>query len=69
MGLHITQVNLHIGRKYLESASVHHEEEKNMQVVLHVYDLSQGMARQFSTMLLGRQFDGIWHTGVYVYGR
>ena len=38
-------------------------------VVLHVYDLSRGMATQFSPMLLGKQLDGIWHTGVVVYER
>eukprot|EP01134_Creolimax_fragrantissima_P004572 CFRG4572T1 len=38
-------------------------------VVLHVYDLSQGMARSFSQQILGQQIDGIWHTGVVVYGR
>ena len=34
------------------------------QVSLNVYDLSQGMARQFSPMFLGRQIDGVWHTGI-----
>ncbi|KAI0567331.1 PPPDE peptidase [Gracilaria domingensis] len=38
-------------------------------VTLHVYDLSQGMARQLSPMLIGKQIDGIWHTGVEVYNR
>jgi PPPDE putative peptidase domain/PUL domain len=36
-------------------------------VTLNVYDLSQGMARQMSPMLLGKQLDGIWHTGVVVF--
>jgi hypothetical protein len=38
-------------------------------VVLRLYDLSQGMARELSPSLLGVQIDGIWHTGVFVYGR
>ena len=38
-------------------------------VEIHLYDLSQGMARQFSPMFLGKQIDGIWHTGIVVYGR
>ncbi|DBA03357.1 TPA: hypothetical protein N0F65_004634 [Lagenidium giganteum] len=38
-------------------------------VELRVYDLSRGMAKQLSTALLGKQFDGIWHTGVHVYGK
>eukprot|EP01017_Pseudomicrothorax_dubius_P017320 TRINITY_DN1957_c0_g1_i4.p1 TRINITY_DN1957_c0_g1~~TRINITY_DN1957_c0_g1_i4.p1 ORF type:complete len:592 (+),score=138.44 TRINITY_DN1957_c0_g1_i4:61-1836(+) len=37
-------------------------------VTLFIYDLSQGMARQMSRQLVGRQIDGIWHTGVVVYG-
>lgn len=37
-------------------------------VVLQVYDLSQGMARSMSRMILGKQIDGIWHTSVVVYG-
>eukprot|EP00762_Andalucia_godoyi_P005779 ANDGO_06904.mRNA.1 DeSI-like protein At4g17486 len=37
-------------------------------VTLHVYDLSRGMARQLSPMLLGKYIDGIWHTGIVVYG-
>lgn len=38
-------------------------------VKLHLYDLSQGMAKQFSGSMLGKQIDGIWHTGIVVYGR
>jgi hypothetical protein len=30
-------------------------------VQLHVYDLSNGMARQMSRQLTGRQIDGIWY--------
>ena len=30
---------------------------------LYVYDLSKGMARQFSALFLGKHFDGVWHTG------
>lgn len=37
-------------------------------VKLYIYDLSQGMARQMSMSLTGRQIDGIWHTSVVVYG-
>eukprot|EP00741_Cyanophora_paradoxa_P000460 tig00000405_g448.t1 len=37
-------------------------------VTLHVYDLSQGMARAFSSAILGKSIEGIWHTGVVVYG-
>lgn len=37
-------------------------------MVLHVYDLSMGMAASLSQALIGRQLDGLWHTGVYVHG-
>ncbi|XP_073134189.1 uncharacterized protein [Henckelia pumila] len=35
---------------------------------LHVYDLSQGLARQLSTTCFGKAIEGIWHTGIVVYG-
>ncbi|OQR81089.1 peptidase [Achlya hypogyna] len=37
-------------------------------VALHVYDLSRGLARQMSASLLGMHIEGVWHTGVSVYG-
>ncbi|KAH7913980.1 PPPDE putative peptidase domain-containing protein [Hygrophoropsis aurantiaca] len=37
-------------------------------VQLYVYDLSNGMARQMSAQLTGRQIDGIWHTSIVVFG-
>ena len=39
------------------------------QVKLLVYDLSRGLASQLSEAILGQRIDGIWHTGVLVYGR
>ncbi|EER13511.1 conserved hypothetical protein [Perkinsus marinus ATCC 50983] len=39
-----------------------------IKVQAHLYDLSQGMARQMSPMILGKQIEGIWHTGVVVFG-
>ncbi|KAH9287800.1 hypothetical protein KI387_031917, partial [Taxus chinensis] len=44
-------------------------EEEGEKVVLNVYDLSQGLARQLSSSFLGRVIEGIWHTGVVVYGK
>ncbi|KAI0345887.1 DUF862-domain-containing protein [Trametopsis cervina] len=38
-------------------------------VQLYVYDLSNGLARQLSRQLTGRQIDGIWHTSVVVFGK
>lgn len=37
--------------------------------MLHVYDLSQGLARQWSSLILGTQLEGIWHTGIVVFSR
>ncbi|KAI9462222.1 PPPDE putative peptidase domain-containing protein [Boletus coccyginus] len=38
-------------------------------VKLYVYDLTNGMARQLSLQLTGRQIDGVWHTSVVVFGK
>ncbi|CAM9244444.1 unnamed protein product, partial [Ectocarpus fasciculatus] len=38
-------------------------------VKLLVYDLSNGMAANMSEAVLGQRIDGVWHTGVLVYGR
>jgi len=37
-------------------------------VKLYVYDVTRGMARGLSMALLGRQLDGVWHTGIVAYG-
>ncbi|CAH9074341.1 unnamed protein product [Cuscuta epithymum] len=42
--------------------------EEGQKVLLNVYDLSQGLARQMSAAFLGKTIEGIWHTGVVVYG-
>jgi hypothetical protein len=38
-------------------------------VIVYQYDLTQGMARSMSAMYLGKQIEGVWHTGVCVFGR
>ncbi|KIP02871.1 hypothetical protein PHLGIDRAFT_16251 [Phlebiopsis gigantea 11061_1 CR5-6] len=38
-------------------------------VQVYVYDESHGLSRRISRILTGRQFDGVWHTNVVVYGR
>ncbi|KAL5501594.1 hypothetical protein ACEPAH_8854 [Sanghuangporus vaninii] len=38
-------------------------------VKLYIYDLTNGLARQLSLQLMGRQIDGIWHTSVVVFGK
>jgi hypothetical protein len=42
--------------------------EEGYRVTLNVYDLSQGLARQLSMSFLGKAIEGIWHTGIVVYG-
>ncbi|KAM7276298.1 hypothetical protein ACFE04_018164 [Oxalis oulophora] len=42
--------------------------EESYKVTLNVYDLSRGMAKQFSAPFLGKVIEGIWHTGIVVYG-
>ena len=39
------------------------------EVHLYMYDISKGMARTLSPMLLGTPIEGIWHTAVVVYDR
>ena len=38
------------------------------EVLLYVYDLSNGFARLMSQGLLGKHIDGVWHTSVVVNG-
>lgn len=38
-------------------------------VTLLVYDISNGMAKSFSPMFLGKVIEGIYHTSIVVYGR
>lgn len=38
-------------------------------VMLFVYDLSKGLAKQLSLPLLGKQLDGIWHTSIVIFNR
>ncbi|KAJ1692392.1 hypothetical protein LUZ63_009090 [Rhynchospora breviuscula] len=42
--------------------------EEGCKVVLNVYDLSNGLAKQFSTAFLGKPIEAVWHTGIEVYG-
>jgi HAD superfamily 5'-nucleotidase-like hydrolase len=38
-------------------------------VTLHIYDLSNGLAKQVSMALLGKQIEGVWHTGIVIHGK
>lgn len=37
-------------------------------VQVFVYDLTRGMAKMMSPAIIGKQIDGIWHSGLHVYG-
>lgn len=43
-------------------------QDTRFSVKLYIYDLSKGMARQLSPVMLGRQLDGIWHTAIVIHG-
>ncbi|KRW99460.1 Thioredoxin-like fold [Pseudocohnilembus persalinus] len=45
------------------------EGEQKYKVQVNLYDLSGGMAKVFSPTFLGKQIEGIWHTGVTVYNK
>lgn len=45
------------------------ESEDKAKVTLHCYDLSGGMAKMLSQSIVGKQIDGIWHTGICVFGK
>lgn len=42
--------------------------EQGEPVTLYVYDLSMGLANMYSRLFVGQHFEGIWHTGIVVFG-
>jgi hypothetical protein len=38
-------------------------------VQVYIYDLSQGMGKTLGPALIGKPIEGIWHTGIVVYGK
>lgn len=38
-------------------------------VVLNIYDLTNGMAKMFGKQFVGIDIEGVWHTGVVVFGK
>lgn len=42
--------------------------EGTEKVYLYIYDLTSGMAKSLSPMLIGRTIEGIWHTAIVAYG-
>ncbi|KAK6462030.1 PPPDE putative peptidase domain-containing protein [Scheffersomyces coipomensis] len=52
-----------------QSAEAEDEIDQEFDVTVLVYDLSGGMAAQYSPMLLGIRLEAIYHTSVVVYGK
>jgi len=42
---------------------------REWEVTLHLYDLSKGIATLLSPWLLKEQLEGIWHTGLVIFGK
>jgi len=38
-------------------------------VTLHLYDLSRGLATMLGPMLFSQELEGVWHTGIVVFGK
>lgn len=38
-------------------------------VKVYIYDVTKGMARQLSPMMLGKHIEGVWHTAIVVHGK
>jgi hypothetical protein len=38
-------------------------------VTLALYDITQGMAKGLSMMMIGQQIDAVYHSALIVYGR
>ncbi len=37
-------------------------------ISIYLYDITNGMAKSLSPMLLGKLIEGVWHTGLVAYG-
>ena len=66
----ITSINL--GIKILSNVLNELEYLKNEsanKVTLLLYDISNGMARSYSPMLIGKTIEAVWHSSLLVYGK
>jgi len=43
--------------------------QSGLKVTLLLYDISQGMARNYSPMIIGKTIEAIWHSSLVVYGK
>lgn len=52
----------------IEEPTIENEDsEGGLPVKLLIYDITNGMAKNFSQMLIGRRVEGVWHTGLVVF--
>lgn len=42
---------------------------EGQEVKVYIYDMSKGLAKAMSQAFLGKRLEGIWHTGIVVYGQ
>lgn len=42
---------------------------RKKEVLLYIYDLSNGAAQAVSPWIVGKRLEGVWHTGVVVFGK
>lgn len=42
---------------------------RKQEVLLHMYDLSNGSATNMAPYIIGEKLEGVWHTGTVVYGK
>lgn len=42
---------------------------KRSEVLLHMYDLSKGQAKEMAPWVVGQELEAVWHTGTVVFGK
>lgn len=45
------------------------EQTGSYPVQVFIYDVTKGLARQLSPVMIGKQIEGVWHTAVVVHGK
>lgn len=45
------------------------EQTSSYPVQVFIYDVTKGMARQLSPVMIGKQIEGVWHTAIVVHGK
>ena len=69
---HLKVQNIENGKpKYFNNNlnKINNNETGRNKVVYFLYDLSEGMVKGLSEVILGKEVEGVWHTAVYVFER